>query len=69
MRRVTRQSIEQTLLSGHSIVCDRYAYSGIAFSASKVRAGTKSYPLLDFGWCRAPDVGLLPLLKEVTGAR
>ena len=42
-----------TLLSelnqGTDIICDRYAYSGIAYSAAKG---------LDFEWCRNPDRGL-----------
>lgn len=42
-------SIEQTLNSGTTVLCDRYAFSGIAFSASKG---------LPFEWCRAPDVSL-----------
>lgn len=42
-------SIEDTLASGTTIVCDRYAFSGIAFSASKG---------LPFEWCRAPDISL-----------
>lgn len=41
--------MEATLASGTTIVCDRYAFSGIAFSASKG---------LPFEWCRAPDVSL-----------
>lgn len=53
-----RSSIEETLRAGETIICDRYAFSGIAFSASKVRPGTLSYPLLDYAWCRSPDVGL-----------
>lgn len=53
-----RASIETTLLAGESIVCDRYAFSGIAFSASKIRPGSQGYPLLDYDWCRTPDVGL-----------
>ncbi|CAG8463444.1 8738_t:CDS:2 [Paraglomus occultum] len=36
--------------SGTSIVVERYAYSGIAFSAAKG---------LDFSWCKSSDVGLL----------
>lgn len=28
-------SIEKTLLAGENIVCDRYAYSGVAFSSAK----------------------------------
>ncbi|KLO07433.1 thymidylate kinase [Schizopora paradoxa] len=42
-------NIERTLASGTSIVCDRYAFSGVAFSASKG---------LPFEWCRSPDVSL-----------
>jgi dTMP kinase len=30
-------------------VCDRYAYSGVAFSAAKG---------MDLNWCKSPDVGL-----------
>lgn len=51
-------SIEKTLRSGETIICDRYAFSGLAFSASKVRPGSQSYPLLDYDWCRTPDAGL-----------
>lgn len=40
------------------MLCDRYAFSGIAFSASKVRPNSQSYPLIDYAWCRAPDAGL-----------
>lgn len=43
-------SIVQQLQAGTTIVCDRYAYSGVAFSAAK--------PGMDFEWCRGPDVGL-----------
>ena len=43
------QSIISTLASGESIVCDRYAFSGIAYSCSKG---------LPYEWCRAPDIGL-----------
>lgn len=53
-----RSSIEETLCSGETIICDRYAFSGTAFSASKVRPGSKGYPLLDYAWCRSPDIGL-----------
>ena len=37
------------LNNGTDIVCDRYAYSGIAYSAAKG---------LDFEWCRSADIGL-----------
>ncbi|KAF0978524.1 hypothetical protein FDP41_002344 [Naegleria fowleri] len=42
--------IEKTLLSGEHIVCGRYAYSGVAYSAAKG---------MDRRWCQAPDVGLI----------
>lgn len=42
-------SILASLEAGESVVVDRYAFSGLAFSAAKG---------LDFGYCQAPDVGL-----------
>ncbi|KAF8199078.1 thymidylate kinase-domain-containing protein [Pholiota molesta] len=65
--------IEATLLAGTPVLCDRYAFSGIAFSAAKVATApaaapnptasspappTPPTPLLPYEWCRAPDVGL-----------
>lgn len=44
------------LRAGTTIVCDRYAYSGVAFSAAKVNE--KKEPVLDLEWCKAPDRGL-----------
>ncbi|KZP11126.1 thymidylate kinase, partial [Athelia psychrophila] len=41
--------LSNLLESGVSIIADRYAFSGIAFSASKG---------LSFEWCRSPDIGL-----------
>lgn len=38
------------LSSGQNVVMDRYAFSGVAFSAAK--------PGLDVAWCAAPDAGL-----------
>ncbi|KAI8089594.1 thymidylate kinase-like protein [Halteromyces radiatus] len=38
------------LEQGTTIIVDRYAFSGVCFSAAKG---------LDFEWCRQPDVGLL----------
>ncbi|KAH8394629.1 hypothetical protein KR222_000415 [Zaprionus bogoriensis] len=43
------KSIRKQLLAGTSIICDRYAYSGVAYTAAK------GY---DFDWCCAPDRGL-----------
>lgn len=59
------------LQEGTTLVVDRYAYSGVAFSAAKVH-GRGRGPLacapvlrrcgawqgLDPAWCRTPDVGL-----------
>ncbi|KAH8550105.1 putative thymidylate kinase [Umbelopsis sp. PMI_123] len=38
------------LLSGTTLVVDRYVYSGVAFTAAKG---------LDINWCKQPDVGML----------
>ncbi|ODN02539.1 Thymidylate kinase [Orchesella cincta] len=61
--------IRELLLNGESVVLDRYAFSGVAFSAAK---GT-----LDLAWCMGPDVGLpqpdlvcfLNLSKEAASKR
>ena len=45
----TVDNLLSQLNSGVDIVCDRYAYSGIAYSSAKG---------LDFEWCRGPDRGL-----------
>lgn len=37
-----RHSILDTLASGQHIVCDRYAFSGIAYSAAKVGLVTRA---------------------------
>jgi len=37
------------LKQGTTVICDRYAYSGVSFSASKG---------LSYDWCISPDVGL-----------
>jgi len=49
-------TLQQLLRKGTTVVCDRYAYSGVAFSAAKVDARGK--PVLDLEWCQAPDKGL-----------
>jgi dTMP kinase len=43
------QEIERKLNAGCNLVCDRYAYSGVAFSSAKG---------LDLEWCKACDIGL-----------
>ena len=52
--------IKSLLDSGTTIICDRYAFSGIAFSASKAllqKPSSTSNPLT-YEWCRAPDISL-----------
>eukprot|EP00924_Labyrinthula_sp_SR-Ha-C_P005101 snap_masked-scaffold_1-processed-gene-21.32-mRNA-1 protein AED:0.31 eAED:0.31 QI:0/-1/0/1/-1/1/1/0/210 len=41
--------IKQLLEQGTNVVCDRYAFSGVSFTAAKGK---------DFEWCRNPDKGL-----------
>jgi len=45
-----KETIKKELLAGKTVVCDRYAYSGVAFSSAKG---------LDIEWCKNPDRGLL----------
>lgn len=45
-------TILNDLRSGTTIVADRYAYSGVAFTAAK------NIPGLDFYWCKGADKGL-----------
>ena len=45
-----KEQIIEDLKSGTNIVCDRYAYSGVTYSASKG---------LDFEWCLNADRGLI----------
>merc|ERR1719345_648666 len=42
-------SIVEELNAGTSVVCDRYAFSGVAYSAAKG---------LSLSWCQTPDIGL-----------
>lgn len=41
--------INTKLAAGTTIVCDRYSYSGVAYSAAKG---------LDYKWCKYPEIGL-----------
>ena len=41
-----RDKLEQALMSGTSLIVDRYAYSGAAYTAAKQIAG------LDLQWCK-----------------
>jgi len=60
---VADRMVDALLNQGQSIVCDRYAYSGVAFSAAKVvredvTGDETETPLLSMEWCQAPDKGL-----------
>ena len=44
-----KEIIHETLNKGINIVCDRYAYSGVAYSNAKG---------LDFEWAKSSDKGL-----------
>ena len=56
-------AITAALERGQHIICDRYAYSGIAFSRSKLAApgsaaASDDGRALSFEWCCMPDRGL-----------
>ena len=46
------KSITESLDAGTTVICDRYAFSGIAFSAAK------NLPGMSYEWCRGPDISL-----------
>mmetsp|Transcript_2799 Transcript_2799/g.4231 ORF Transcript_2799/g.4231 Transcript_2799/m.4231 type:complete len:250 (+) Transcript_2799:67-816(+) len=51
--------LAQELANGNTIVCDRYAYSGVAFSSAKTKEDRQSDGEdLSIEWCKAPDAGL-----------
>ncbi|KAL7483266.1 hypothetical protein ACHAW6_008913 [Cyclotella cf. meneghiniana] len=52
--------LASTLASGTNIVCDRYAYSGVAFTSAKVEEDRSSMSggELSLKWCMGPDCGL-----------
>jgi dTMP kinase len=53
--------LTRELANGTTVVCDRYAYSGVAFSSAKTVDDRQSDPLLEdlsIDWCKAPDAGL-----------
>jgi dTMP kinase len=58
-RKIFSSHIESLLAAGTLVLCDRYAFSGIAFSASKRTAESGDRPALTYEWCRAPE-RLLP---------
>ena len=53
--------LAQHLANGNTVVCDRYAYSGVAFSSAKTKEDRQCDGLADdlsVDWCMAPDKGL-----------
>ena len=52
-----REELTKALDAGQHVLIDRYAYSGVAFSAAK--AG------MDLDWCRGPDRGLPKPGKDI----
>lgn len=52
--------LKQFLVNGTTVICDRYAYSWVAFSSAKVveQQDQDPQPVLDIEWCKAPDHGL-----------
>ena len=46
----SKKQILDAMKAGQHVVCDRYAYSGVAYSAAKG---------LDFEWCKNADKGLV----------
>jgi len=51
------QKLEEHLFhTKETVICDRYAYSGVAFTSAKPRAD-KGGPL-SLSWCQHPDMGL-----------
>lgn len=49
--------LAETLAKGETVICDRYAYSGVAFSSAKEAVGDGSESLT-LDWCKSSDVGL-----------
>ena len=45
-------AILKHLESGTTVICDRYAYSGVAFTSAK------NNPAAPYEWCKSPDAGL-----------
>ena len=52
--------LADTLAQGSHIICDRYAYSGVAFTSAKREEDRSSMSGggLTLDWCMSPDVGL-----------
>ena len=51
-------TLQKHLAEGTTVICDRYAYSGVAFSSAKVVGKDTQQPVMSMEWCQNPDVGL-----------
>lgn len=52
MPHATRKTIQETLSTGTTLICDRYYHSGVVYSAAKHN------PSLNLSWALAPERGL-----------
>jgi len=50
-RKEANSQLIDSLKSGHHVICDRYSYSGIAFSTAKGK--------LSYDWCKEQEKGLI----------
>merc|ERR1719285_360522 len=52
--------IEEKLKAGITVVCDRYCFSGAAYTSAKQakKPDDKKRPPMDYKWCILPDEGL-----------
>lgn len=52
--------IKEKLNAGFSVICDRYCFSGAAYTSAKEakKPENKKRPPLDYEWCILPDEGL-----------
>ncbi len=48
--------LREVLGQGTTIVCDRYAHSGVAFSSAKVN--DQNQAIMSMDWCKSSDLGL-----------
>jgi dTMP kinase len=46
-------NMQEQLAAGTTLICDRYAHSGVAFTSGKQLDGD-----LTVDWCKGPDIGL-----------
>jgi len=63
-RHESKDEIVADLRAGVNVICDRYSYSGVAYSASKLKKvaeeteTTQPQPMMGFDWCSTSEGGL-----------